>query len=170
MVELIHIQALHLRSTASTFILAHFTNFSMMLVLPAQCLVSLHHQRFWNLLDHIHDSRNRWFCSRRWGWEELHNPPSHPRVSFTSPFTPWGIFLHLPSHPKVSFTSPFSSQGIFYIPLLTPGYLLHSPSHTRVSFTFPFSPQGIFYPLLVPRCHLHPPSHPSMSFTSPFSP
>ena len=169
MVEPIHIQALHLRSTASTFILAHFTNFSM-LVLPAQCLASLHHQRFWNLLDHIHDSRSRWFCSGRWGWEELHNPPSHPRVFFTSPFSPWGIFLHLPSHPKVSFTSPFSSQGIFYISLLTPGYLLHSPSHPRVSFTFPFSPQGIFYPFLVPRCHLHPPSHPSMSFTSPFSP
>ena len=179
MVEPIHIQALHLRSTASTFILAHYTNFSMMLVFPAQCLASSHHQIFWNLLDHIYDSRNRWFCSRRWGWEELHNPPTHPRVSFTSPFSPWGIFLHLPSHPKVSFTSPFSSQGIFYIPLLTPGYLLHSPSHTRVSFTFPFSPQGIFYPLssqdviyiplLTLACLLQPPSHSRVSFTSLFS-
>ena len=65
--------------------------------------------------------------------------PSHPKVSFTSPFSPQGIFYIPLLIPGESFTFPFSPQGIFYIPLLTPGYLL-PPSHPKMSFTSPFSP------------------------------
>ena len=110
MVEPIHIQALHLRSTASTFILAHFTNFSMMLVLPAQCLASLHHQRFWTSHSRVSFTSLFSLYFPLLAPMYLLHSPSGPYVSFYIPLLAPTYLLHPPSCPYVSFTSPFSQR------------------------------------------------------------